>query len=319
MHNMPLAALLASFALAGVAQADTLSDGHAAFEQKCAACHTIGGGDRVGPDLHGVTQRRSEEWLLRFVMAPEKLIAAGDPVATQLVERYNRIIMPNLGLSEGEARALLAYVASVVVEPAAIAPAAPLDLSRPALVAPQSTILAAFLALTVLIAVVFAGVALSTRAPATVDVHRAYGLRKLFFVIAAVVLVALLVATLPRTPYAGVGTRGDRIVYVAARQFDFVFSDEPILSIADLGSVPKIQRLEVPAGTLVEFRVTSLDVNHGFGVYGPGRQLLAQTQAMPGYVNRLLVKLDGPAQYQVICLEYCAAGHHHMQSSFTTN
>ncbi len=315
MHNVLLSALLATLALAGTAQADAVADGRVSFEQKCAACHTIGGGDRVGPDLHGVTERRSEEWLLRFVMAPEKMIEAGDPIATRLVERYNQIIMPNLGLAESEARALLAYIASVAVTPVVV-PAVPPNLARPALVAPQATILEVFLGITAVIAAVFAWVMVSTRSPATVDVHRAYGVRKAFFVAAAVVLGALLAATLPRAPYAGIDTRADRIVYVAARQFDFMFSDEPILSVADLGSVPKLERLEVPAGALVEFRVTSLDVNHGFGIYGPGRQLLAQTQAMPGYVNRLLVKLEGPAQYDVFCLEYCAAGHHRMHVAF---
>lgn len=315
MHNVLLSALLATLALAGTAQADAVGDGRVSFEQKCAACHTIGGGDRVGPDLHGVTERRSEEWLLRFVMAPEKMIEAGDPIATRLVERYNQIIMPNLGLAESEARALLAYIASVAVTPVVV-PAVPPNLARPALVAPQATILEVFLGITAVIAAVFAWVMVSTRSPATVDVHRAYGVRKAFFVAAAVVLGALLAATLPRAPYAGIDTRADRIVYVAARQFDFMFSDEPILSVADLGSVPKLERLEVPAGALVEFRVTSLDVNHGFGIYGPGRQLLAQTQAMPGYVNRLLVKLEGPAQYDVFCLEYCAAGHHRMHVAF---
>lgn len=318
MHTLPLSVLLVTLALAGAARAEAVTDGHVAFEQKCAACHTIGGGDRVGPDLHGVTQRRTAEWLLRFVMAPEAMIAAGDPVAVRLVERYNRIVMPNLGLGEDEARALLAYLASASAAPVAAPPAVPADRSWPVLAAPQSTILIAFLAVAAVIVAVFAWVALSTRSSAEIDVHRAYGLRKAFFATAAAALVALLVATLPRAPYAGVDARPDRVIYVAARQFDFVFSDEPILSTADLGQIPAISQLEVPAGSLVEFRVTSLDVNHGFGIYGPGRQLLGQTQAMPGYVNRLLVRLDGPAQYRVFCLEYCAAGHHRMQVAFTT-
>jgi len=106
---------------------------------------------------------------------------------------------------------------------------------------------------------------------------------------------------------------------VAARQFDFVFSDEPITSAADLAQVPRIANLEVAAGTLVEFRVTSLDVTHGFALYGAERQIIAQTQAMPGYFNRLLVRFDEPAQYKVFCLEYCAAGHHLMQAQVAVN
>ncbi|MCZ7565365.1 MAG: c-type cytochrome [Burkholderiales bacterium] len=321
MRSLLMPALIFTLALAGPARADPAAEGKVLFEQKCASCHTIGGGDRIGPDLHGVAERRPQEWLLRFVTEPDKMIAAKDEVAVRLYEKYNRIIMPNLGLAENDARALLAHIqaASSATPPAAAAPPTPLRMPRPQLIAPQSTILVAFLALAAVIIAVFAWVALSTRSPAEVDVKKAYGVRKIFFVTASVVLVALLIATLPRAPYAGADVKPDRIVHVAARQFDFVFSDEPIVSASDLGRVPTIQRLELKAGALVEFRVTALDVNHGFGLYGPQRQLLAQTQAMPGYVNRLVVRLAEPGQYKVFCLEYCAAGHHLMQSGVTVN
>lgn len=301
------------------ARADAVIDGKVAFEQKCAACHTIGGGDRVGPDLHGVTARRSQDWLRKFVIAPEKMIAGGDPVAVRLYERYNRIVMPNLGLAEDETRGLLGYIASAsaAAGPVVAAGQAVVALPRPELLAPQSTILTTFLILGAVTAAVFAGVALSTRRPAAVDVKKAYGVRRVLFGAAALVLVAALAATLPQAPYAWAGSEPDRIVYVAARQFSFVFSDEPIVSLADLGRVPALEQLEVEKGALVEFRVTALDVNHGFGLYGPQRQLVAQTQAMPGYVNRLQVRLTEPGPYRVFCLEYCAAGHHLMQSSVT--
>lgn len=294
-------------------------DGKAAFEQKCAACHTIGGGDRVGPDLHGVTERRSPEWLQRYVMAPDQMIAGGDPIAVGLYEKYNRIMMPNLGLGQEETQALLDHIrsASAAATPQAVAQSPAADLPRPELIAPQSTILAAFVILSLLVAAVFAWVALSTGRPAEVDVKKAYGVRRVLFGAAVLALVALLAVTLPRVPYAKAETKPDRIVHVAARQFSFVYSDEPILSLADLGQVATLERLELERGTLVEFRVTALDVNHGFGLYGPQRQLLAQTQAMPGYVNRLLVRLTEPGQYRVFCLEYCAAGHHRMQSEIT--
>ena len=69
----------------------------------------------------------------------------------------------------------------------------------------------------------------------------------------------------------------------------------------------------VPAGTLIEFRVTTLDVNHGFSLYAPDGHLVAQTQAMPGYLNRLRVTLDEPGTYTVLCLEFCGMGHHRMR------
>jgi cytochrome c oxidase subunit 2 len=69
----------------------------------------------------------------------------------------------------------------------------------------------------------------------------------------------------------------------------------------------------VPVGVVVEFRVTTLDVNHGFSLYAPDGSLMAQTQAMPGYVNRLRVVFDKPGMYTVLCLEFCGMSHHRMR------
>ncbi|MBV6474721.1 MAG: c-type cytochrome [Rhodocyclaceae bacterium] len=300
------------------AENEAADRGRILFEQKCASCHTIGGGARVGPDLQGAHQRRSEEWLLRFVTEPDRMIAEKDEIAVRLVEQFNRIVMPNLGLQASEARELLAHIKLVGGTQAAAAPPQPAaaPLPRPDLIAPQSIVLGVFLFVSAIIVLVFAWVGFSTRQPEEVNVKKAYGFRKALFATASAVVVATLVMTMPGAPYAVASLKADRIVYVAARQFDFVFSDEPITSAADLGRIPTMRHLDLPANALVEFRVTSLDVNHGFGVYGPERQLLAQTQAMPGYVNRLRVSLAQPGHYKVFCLEYCAAGHHAMQSGF---
>ena len=40
--------------------------GQALFKKMCAPCHTIGGGDHVGPDLRGVADRRDHAWLDRL-------------------------------------------------------------------------------------------------------------------------------------------------------------------------------------------------------------------------------------------------------------
>ena len=74
----------------------------------------------------------------------------------------------------------------------------------------------------------------------------------------------------------------------------------------------ELDRSEIVVGEPVEFRVTSADVNHGFGVYDADGVLVAQTQAMPGYVNRLTHIFETPGVYQVLCLEYCGLAHHNM-------
>jgi mono/diheme cytochrome c family protein len=107
--------------------AQTASDGEVIFKQKCAGCHTIGAGRLVGPDLKGVTQGQSLDWLKGFISAPDKVIASGDPTAKQLLAEYNNLPMPNLGLSSSQVDALLAYLeapSNGASQPGAAAPQA---------------------------------------------------------------------------------------------------------------------------------------------------------------------------------------------------
>jgi cytochrome c oxidase subunit 2 len=73
-----------------------------------------------------------------------------------------------------------------------------------------------------------------------------------------------------------------------------------------------MSQTEVPANQPVVFRVGSEDVNHGFAVYNEDRVLVAQVQAMPGYVNNLAIEFDRPGEYRIMCLEYCGLVHHAM-------
>ncbi|MCD4664425.1 MAG: caspase family protein [Bacteroidales bacterium] len=79
----------------------------------CKACHTIGGGKLIGPDLQGVTERREEAWLIKFIQNPQAMIDAGDPIAVQVFEENNKIPMPpNSRLSEEQIKDMLLYIES---------------------------------------------------------------------------------------------------------------------------------------------------------------------------------------------------------------
>lgn len=86
-------------------------DPHRVFTTLCSSCHTVGGGDALGPDLAGVTERREREWLLRFMRAPGEAIETGDPVASALYERYDRV-MPDQDFAREELESLLDYIAA---------------------------------------------------------------------------------------------------------------------------------------------------------------------------------------------------------------
>jgi len=99
-----------------------VSDAEALFKEKCAACHTIGAGDLVGPDLRGVVDRRSNTWLTQWILAPDQVLASGDPTATELFNKYNQIPMPNLALTPDQVNALLTYLGSGVTAGGAALP-----------------------------------------------------------------------------------------------------------------------------------------------------------------------------------------------------
>lgn len=109
----PILAMVILLILTGAAFARPLTqtpDGEALFKEKCTACHTIGGGTLVGPDLQGVTKLRDQAWLSQWILAPDKVLASGDPIATQLLQQFNNIPMPNLGLTPGQVDALITFL-----------------------------------------------------------------------------------------------------------------------------------------------------------------------------------------------------------------
>jgi cytochrome c2 len=84
--------------------------GQALFKKMCAPCHTIGVGDRVGPDLRGVTERREKPWLEEFIQNPSKMRAKHDPTALALAAEYPAVRMPAVGLAPADAGDLIAYL-----------------------------------------------------------------------------------------------------------------------------------------------------------------------------------------------------------------
>ena len=84
--------------------------GQALFIKLCSNCHTVGRGDHIGPDLAGVSQRRDPVWLRNFIQTPDKMRAAKDPLALELLEKYNGVLMPNLSLVDNDAQDVIAYI-----------------------------------------------------------------------------------------------------------------------------------------------------------------------------------------------------------------
>lgn len=178
----------------------------------------------------------------------------------------------------------------------------------------QQSILLLFLALAGITTIVFTYIFFSSR-KAVESQGMANPLKKRFWflLILFVVLGIFASVTIPKSPYYLFADETPTKVYhVAAMQFAFLISEKAIDLLKPSGD----DNIELPVDELVEFRVTSLDVNHGFAIYNESNRLITQVQAMPGYVNRLRYKFNEPGTYNILCLEYCGMAHQVMRSSF---
>src|SRR5215468_10732745 len=81
--------------------------GSAMFAKLCAGCHTVGRGDHVGPDLDGLTLRRSRAWITEFLINPIKMRARKDPIALALAAKFPGARMPYLQIHDSDAADLI--------------------------------------------------------------------------------------------------------------------------------------------------------------------------------------------------------------------
>jgi cytochrome c oxidase subunit II len=167
---------------------------------------------------------------------------------------------------------------------------------------PQIAIGVVFAAIALLLAAVF--VVIGVQAGSEVGVERVhdvgYWLRKRWLALLLVIGVLVVGISLFDLPYASGGAAGRTVVKVTGGQFFW-----------------SLQPDRVPADTRVRFDVTSVDVNHGFGLYDPHGHLIGSVQAMPGYHNKLNLTLGEAGVYRIRCLEYCGLSHSTMEGSLT--
>lgn len=83
--------------------------GEEIFQQKCVACHSAGSDRLIGPGLAGVLTQRDRAWVKRFIMRPDLVLGSEDSIAAALLQEY-LIPMPNLGVTDAEAEALIAFL-----------------------------------------------------------------------------------------------------------------------------------------------------------------------------------------------------------------
>lgn len=111
-HNFRRSLLIAAGLFLGIHSSTSAQDGEAIFKKNCAMCHFVGGGRLVGPDLIGVTTKRSEDWLMKWTKSSQTLIKSGDKDAKAIFDEYAGVIMPDQNIPDGDIKAIYAFIAS---------------------------------------------------------------------------------------------------------------------------------------------------------------------------------------------------------------
>jgi cytochrome c oxidase subunit 2 len=65
------------------------------------------------------------------------------------------------------------------------------------------------------------------------------------------------------------------------------------------------REIRVPAGSTINFYITSVDVQHGFKLQDTNINM----QIVPGQVSKLTAEFNDPGEYPYICHEYCGIAH----------
>lgn len=85
-------------------------EGQSIFQMNCTACHDMEN-RLVGPPLGDVTERRSNEFIMNFILNPVGM-TQDHPVGKELLEEY-MAPMPFQNVSQEDARAILEYFRSI--------------------------------------------------------------------------------------------------------------------------------------------------------------------------------------------------------------
>ena len=116
INNFKSCILLLAVLFSFTFQVSAQPDGAQIFKANCTACHTVGGGRLVGPDLEGVTKKRNADWLKQWINSSSDLIASGDADAIAIFEEYDKVAMTNFYFSDEDSEALIAYLENPPIE-----------------------------------------------------------------------------------------------------------------------------------------------------------------------------------------------------------
>jgi nitrate reductase gamma subunit len=98
------------------------ASGEEIYSKMCMSCHSLTDKVLMGPGFQGLSERRKEEWIIKWVKDSQGMIKEGDVDAVKLFEEYNKVPMPGFpNLTDQEIKDFIAYTKAQEAAPAAAA------------------------------------------------------------------------------------------------------------------------------------------------------------------------------------------------------
>jgi nitrate reductase gamma subunit len=98
------------------------ASGEEIYSKMCMSCHSLTDKVLMGPGFQGLSERRKEEWIIKWVKDSQGMIKEGDADAVKLFEEYNKVPMPGFpNLTDQEIKDFIAFTKAQEAAPAAAA------------------------------------------------------------------------------------------------------------------------------------------------------------------------------------------------------
>lgn len=87
-------------------------EGKEIFKNRCSGCHNVNK-QVLGPALSKVYDRRSMDWIKKFVQSSQTVIKSGDKEAVEVFQKFNQTPMPDhRDITDVQVESIVAYIKS---------------------------------------------------------------------------------------------------------------------------------------------------------------------------------------------------------------
>src|ERR1700722_16247217 len=86
----------------------SIARGQVLFNQNCSGCHGFHQ-NGIGPNLSGITETDSVDWLRHFIREPKKMIESGDVHAKKIFDIYHSMMPSFTAITDEQIDQLISF------------------------------------------------------------------------------------------------------------------------------------------------------------------------------------------------------------------